>query len=119
MVRKYSTTEEGIRKRRANELKKYTGNEERRLYLKKWRQSPTGKAMEKRRYQEKYDKNKEKFRAKSAVQRAIKKGLMPRVSELTCDNCGEPAVEYHHESYAKEHQLNVIPLCKQCHRNTY
>ena len=119
-VSRNSSTESSKKKRRERDKDRYWSDDgKRRDYLKEWWSSDKGKDLEKGRYKDKYAKNPEKFQAKSAVQRAIKKGLLPRASDLPCDECGKPATEFHHESYAVEHRLDVIPLCKMCHRATY
>jgi hypothetical protein len=120
MIRKYSSTERGKKKRRVRDNRSYwSGDGERREYLKKWRQSDKGKEMERRRSKTRYQERREETLAKAAVQRAVKKGALPHISEQECSGCGDVAREYHHESYAKEHQLDVVPLCKMCHRATY
>lgn len=54
--------------------------------------------------------------ARNAVNNAVKKGELPRVSTLPCSKCGKPATGYHHhKGYAKEHRLSVIPTCNKCH----
>lgn len=54
--------------------------------------------------------------AGQAVYRAVRAGKMPHASTLPCKECGNPAREYHHHNgYAREHWLDVIPLCIPCH----
>ena len=53
--------------------------------------------------------------AKWAVKYAIETGKIPPPSECSCLICGQKARDYHHKSYAREHWLDVIPLCRQCH----
>lgn len=55
-------------------------------------------------------------RARNAVYRAVKRGILSPVAELVCAWCGEQAEEYHHHSYEKEYQLDVISLCRSCHK---
>jgi len=83
-------------------------------YNKIWRQSHPDKiAAGKRKYIIKFP---EKSRARNSVQRAVRKGELPRVSSLSCIRCGCQAQEYHHhKGYAKEHQLDVVPVCNACH----
>lgn len=58
----------------------------------------------------------EKYKARNKVASAIKRGLLPRASMLTCHTCGQPADSYHHhKGYAPENSLDVIPLCWACH----
>lgn len=55
--------------------------------------------------------------AGQAVRRAVQVGRLPHVRTLTCVHCGEPAREYHHYlGHAKEHRLDVVPLCIPCHK---
>lgn len=57
--------------------------------------------------------------AHQAVRRARKSGKLPEASEVQCAFCGEPAQEWHHhKGYAREHWLDVIPLCIPCHSTT-
>lgn len=60
--------------------------------------------------------NPEAVSAKNAVNNAIYEGKMPRVSTRQCADCGKQAQHYHHESYAPEHWLDVVPLCASCHK---
>lgn len=77
-----------------------------------WRATPAGK-LASRKYK---NANKEKIRARSAVERATLKGKLPIVTSLKCNLCGQAANEYHHFiGYAKENHLDVHPLCKACH----
>jgi hypothetical protein len=57
----------------------------------------------------------EKDRARGTVYRAVRDGRLPKVKTLNCEDCGGSANHYHHESYKKEHWLDVIPLCSVCH----
>ena len=57
--------------------------------------------------------NPEKFAAHKAVEKAVRRGDLPRVSTCDCRDCGIQATEYHHEDYSKP--LDVEPLCKKCH----
>lgn len=60
-----------------------------------------------------------KRRAKSKVANAVKRGVLPRASELSCSDCGGKANHYHHESYARDKWLDVVPLCTRCHSNRH
>lgn len=57
------------------------------------------------------------LKAQRAVSNAVRDKRLSRVSTLTCHHCGQPAQEYHHHlGYAPEHALDVIPLCRACHK---
>jgi len=58
----------------------------------------------------------ERRKAREAIKRAVDKGLLPPAKSCICQ-CGKAAAEYHHESYAPEDRLVVIPVCIQCHRS--
>lgn len=53
--------------------------------------------------------------AQSAVALAVSRGEIPLAKALTCADCSLEASDYHHESYAEEDQLKVVPLCRKCH----
>lgn len=55
-------------------------------------------------------------RAHAAVLRAIKEYRLPAVSTQKCVDCGAPATMYHHWSYEEQHHLDVLPVCRPCHR---
>lgn len=50
---------------------------------------------------------------------AVRRNGFPRPTEHKCADCGQPAQEYHHESYEREHWLDVVPLCRECHRSRH
>lgn len=54
-------------------------------------------------------------KAKAAVYRAVKQGLLPCISTQKCSRCDNQAQHYHHWSYERNHWLDVIPLCFDCH----
>ncbi len=110
-----------------------------RKHTKEWKQTPEGRA-----YIAKYiisDKNRERNRRYkksekgklalqhsaerhpdrkkiiSAVRHTIYSGVLPRISTLSCIACGNPATEYHHHNgYAPEYWLDVVPMCHTCHQ---
>ena len=57
----------------------------------------------------------ERCKARAAVYKAIKAGKLPGVDTCACVDCGDPAVNHHHENYAPDRRLDVEPLCQQCH----
>jgi hypothetical protein len=56
-----------------------------------------------------------KAAAYRAVHRAIANGILTRPIE--CDLCGAPGPTeaHHHNGYEREHHLDVIFLCRECH----
>lgn len=58
----------------------------------------------------------EALEAHKAISRARSQGSLAVASEYLCVSCGNQAHEWHHESYAEDQRLNVIPLCRSCHR---
>lgn len=56
----------------------------------------------------------------SAVRKAVLAGELPNIKTLVCADCGAPACDYHHyNGYEPEHLLDVVPLCRKCHRNRH
>ncbi|MHC4749533.1 MAG: hypothetical protein ACYTFW_06615 [Planctomycetota bacterium] len=57
-----------------------------------------------------------KVKAQSAVNVAVKKGVLPHVKTLKCTDCGNPAQQYDHwQGYDNHNWLNVQPVCIKCH----
>jgi hypothetical protein len=57
------------------------------------------------------------WQARLTVRRAIIHNDLPRLAQQKCTDCGQQAVNYHHHlGYAPEHWLDVVPLCRKCHR---
>lgn len=98
-------------------------------YQQKYRQGEKGKTARKRYNQsEKGRKVKsiavkcynirhpEQFKAKHAVNNAIRDGRLPRPDSLKCHYCPAQAKEYHHhKGYEPKHWLDVVPVCGKCH----
>lgn len=92
-----------------------------------------GKASQRRYRQRYYKSNKgktalklerihhpERYKAGNAVNNAIRAGKLPRPNTLQCHYCSEQAEQYHHHlGYALEHLLDVVPVCKKCHRKLH
>ena len=96
--RKYATTEKGRKTR--NEAEKRRRD----------------KGLAKR-----YIVSDEKSKAHSLVNRAIRSGDMPPAKHLQCAlnyaNCLGDARDYHHHNgYEGNHALDVIPVCRSCHK---
>jgi hypothetical protein len=59
----------------------------------------------------------EKTRAWETVALAVRRGRMPLASTKQCSICSGGATEYHHHNgYSREHRLDVVPVCRKCHR---
>lgn len=56
-------------------------------------------------------------RARTVVNRTVRRGLLPPAWSMVCDACDEAQAAHwhHHNGYDKEHRLDVIPLCLDCH----
>ena len=52
------------------------------------------------------------YEAKKKVYIAVRRGDLPRASELKCADCGKSAEVYDHRDYNLP--LNVNPVCKSC-----
>lgn len=62
--------------------------------------------------------NPHKIASQRALRYAVRVGKIKRPD--TCSSCGVRCFpEGHHWSYAKDHQLDVIWLCKKCHEETH
>lgn len=78
----------------------------------KYRKTEKGRANDAMRRQRDGDK----MKARYAMNRAVKQGILPRPASLPCVGCGQAAKEYHHHlGYEPEHHLSVVPVCKMCH----
>lgn len=55
--------------------------------------------------------------ARNAVKSAIRRGDLLRADEMECQACGRKAHEWHHaKGYSPENWLDVVPLCRSCHK---
>lgn len=63
-----------------------------------------------------YHRHKDRSYARKAVRRAVDNGLLSK--PLTCQQCSkECKVEgHHHKGYDKQFWLDIIWLCRECHR---
>lgn len=126
--KEYNQTEKG-RKAQKKGQKRYRQTEKCKIRNRRYNQSQKRKLARKR-YQitEKYKltrknwhiQNPQYKKALNAICCAVKVDKLPRINTLPCHYCGEQAEQYHHhKGYAPEHRLDVIPLCKQCHRKIH
>lgn len=110
---KYITTDK-VRERYRQLGTRYRMSEQGRIKIKEYKHSDAGK----QKYKEYRNNNPIQTKARAAVSQAVCAGKLPRVFTRKC-KCGKVAQEYHHWSYAKEHWLDVIPLCTQCHADIH
>lgn len=101
-------------KRRLQNKKFHEENREKiRIRKKEWFASKKGRESHRRSSRKWKYKNGPKVRAHSAVERAIKKGIL--IKKENCEICNSILrVEAHHSDYRKK--LQVIWLCKVCHQ---
>lgn len=93
----------------------YEANKElTRSRAREWRkENREGYGAAQKRHRAKYP---EKIKARRVVQYAVHLGKLPRVASLKCFHCENQAQHYHHhKGYAKEHWLDVVPVCSPCH----
>ena len=71
----------------------------------------------KRAFAVRYQRDREKYRARHALNGAIRRGTIPHASSNTCQQCRQKkARHYHHnKGYAWENRFDVVPLCVECH----
>lgn len=56
---------------------------------------------------------------RKAVSAARHNGLLCSPQDYECQVCGRQAEQWHHWSYAKQYETDVIPLCTACHRRLH
>jgi hypothetical protein len=54
-----------------------------------------------------------------AVKNAIDTGILVPLHDQVCAYCDDHAVYYHHGSYETHNILDVIPVCRKCHRELH
>jgi hypothetical protein len=82
---------------------------------KRARQSEKGKARRRRAKAKARGTN--KHNARKAISDRVYRGTMAKATTLECRECGKPAAQYHHHlGYEREHWLDVVPLCCECHK---
>ena len=114
----YEQSEKGIARHRAGS-KRWAKTPKGRAYSKvahaAYARTEKGKAARKRINA----RNPARHCAHQAVHVAIKAGKLPRPDTCACADCGDAAVNYHHESYDRDRRLDVEPLCRQCHTSRH
>ena len=113
-------------------LRSYNRSKKGKQVHRRWRQSNKGKQSLRKYRQSKngeiaYRKSKRTYliahfdrcQARFAVGNAVQSGKLRKPTEYTCSKCPDRAQEYHHDSYAPDHWLDVIPVCRSCHINIH
>lgn len=117
--KRYQQSEKG--KRLAlRRIKKYNQTEKGKLSRKRARQRYCKTEIGRKKAAERTRKHKRNHPFYPSVMRkiriAIRDEILPDPKKLKCINCGKKAKDYHHHlGYAKEHRLDVIPVCRLCH----
>lgn len=79
--------------------------------------TPKGKERSLRAVRKALKDHPERFAAREAVRRAVAKGALPPVRSQSCVHCRGAAQQYHHHrGYARAQWLEVLPICRLCHR---
>lgn len=105
--------------------KQYEQSEEGKIAQKRYHQSKKGKVKDKRYAQSKkgkisskryYSHHPKQHKARQAIYNAIRDNRLPPPDTRLCHYCPKPSQHYHHwHGYEKEHWLDVIPVCRDCH----
>jgi len=83
---------------------------------KRYRQNEKYKKTHKQGNLHYYEQHPERKVAENAITHAIETGRLIKANTLKC-NCGQRAEHYHHhKGYAREHRLDVVALCRSCHK---
>lgn len=111
--KKYNRSDKGRKKRREyNQLPQTKASKDRYANSKEGREKKRTYAIA---HKAKFP---EKYQAKSAVGTAVANGSLIRPDKCSlCDNRG--VIHGHHESYAREHWLDIVWVCRSCHRNIH
>lgn len=91
----------------------YLANRERVIRTEKqYKKTARGREVGRASWARQHARDPNRFRARLAVARAVKRGDLVR---QPC-GCGSKKVEaHHHKGYAEQHWLDVVWLCKRCH----
>ncbi len=96
--------------------KDYNHSEKRHASYKCYSQTEKGKIVQRNKVRRYKLRHPEQCKARNAVKIAIRANKLVRPDSLQCLCCYKKAELYHHKSYAPKHRLNIIPLCRKCHR---
>lgn len=111
--KRYSTSQT-----RRNTSSRYYYSEKGQIYHKNYRKTPKYKERSKIAATKSQTKNPQKWHARHTVNNAVRDGKLIKLSLLKCYYCGNQAKHYHHwHGYSQKYILDVIPVCKKCHKN--
>jgi hypothetical protein len=101
---------------------RYRNDEEHRRQVREWDKAYRERnAVEVRRRHWERKKAKgfrnDQTRAHTAVNRAVRRGILPPAWSVVCDACQEAQAQHwhHHNGYEREHWLDVVARCLDCH----
>lgn len=95
---------------------KYNHSDRGRAARKRYTQTQKGKTALEESHKRTHARYPERYKAKIAVNNAIKAGRITPVYTEQCYYCGITAEQYHHHlGYLREHWLDVLPVCRTCH----
>ena len=109
--KRYNQSEKGKIHQRISTIK-YHQSEKGKWARRKYHQTEKGKVVYKR-YRTHHP---ERYKARTAVMHAIHSNKLKMPENFKCTYCPAQAEQYHHPSYEPEHRLDVIPVCRKCHR---
>jgi len=100
-------------------MKQYRKTVKYKQWLKQYSVEESTKAIAKQSHQKYRQQYPERMKAKDFLNGKIKSGKIQRPA--TCSQCGATTrVDGHHwKGYSKEHWLDVIWLCRACHKNIH
>lgn len=86
----------------------------------RYTQSEKGKATRRKIQQRFRIRHPNRHKPLHKVSHAIEASKLSRPDTLQCNYCPNQAQEYHHyKGYAQKHWLDVIPVCRKCHRKIH
>ena len=123
--REYDREYRKLNRDRINEIKReynasQNGGEIMRSSKRKWNESERGRKIRRDWRKDNYYRLRDQIRAHNTLGIELRSGRIPRINTKLCVDCGQQAEHYHHDKgYAKEHRLDVVPLCSKCHRKRH
>ena len=91
------------------------GKENHRKEVRRYNQTKKGNYVHGRACKKYRNQHPNRIKARKEIEKLVRTEQLLKASSLQC-SCGNPAKEYHHhKGYKKEHWLDVIPVCYNCH----